>query len=104
MFSRLNQTRAGVSIRIFVTALALVLVCMCFPLTVFAREDLPKPHVQPGDGDGPAGVQDAVPIENHKDDITPLWIVHGCPSAGAIVISVVLWKAIVTLEITRQKH
>jgi hypothetical protein len=103
MFSRLNQFRAGVSTRIFVTALALVLVCTCFPLIVFARDDLPKPHLQPGDGDGPAGVQEAVPIESRSDDMVPLWVVPAYRYAGVVVVNFVFWRVLVTLEITRQE-
>ena len=102
MLLRLSQIRAGVQTRIFVTALALVLMCTCLPLTVFARDDLPKPHVQPGDGDGPAGVQDAVPADNHKHDSIRLWIVPDSQSIDVVVVNVVLWKVFVTLTIARR--
>jgi hypothetical protein len=103
MLSRLRQIAAGVWIRIFVAALALVLVWVCSPPSLCAREDPPKPHIQPGDGDGPAGVQDAVLMKDHTDDVLPLWFVGECSVVEVIVINVVILKTTIAFKIVVKK-
>jgi hypothetical protein len=60
-----SANREGISVfaRIAVFVVVLVLAATFMFGDVFARKDLPKPYIQPGDGDGPAGISEVV---SHK--------------------------------------
>ena len=85
MFSFVNRMKACPFKKALVIALACtVLSGMLAPATVAARE-AKRPHVIPGDADGPAGVQDAVVVRDRADtNVLPLCLSLGPWTGGFI--------------------
>lgn len=85
MFSFVNRMKACPFRRALVIALAgVVLSGVLAPATVAAR-DANSPYVIPGDADGPAGVVEAVVVQDRMDDdVVPLCLPLG-PWMGGVI-------------------
>jgi hypothetical protein len=95
MFSSLNRTGRRIWKRALVFALAgAVLSGILTPATVAARENR-TPYVVPGDQDGPAGVQEAVPVAERFGDILPVYLPAAPCASGFCWVRVdPSWRAV----------
>lgn len=97
MFSFVSRMDAGLFKRALVLALVCVFLCGITVPVVTAATDGRKPYIIPGDGDGPAGVQDAVVTQDRlTSDLLPLYLQLGPMSIGFVTIpgapsKIVIW-------------
>jgi hypothetical protein len=104
MFSFVNRMDTRLLKRVLVFALAGVLTFGALAPVKITAKDARKPHVIPGDGDGPAGVQDAVVVQGRgKSPVLPLWLPLGPTTNSFVVIRVALpktlpWFSMISIE------
>jgi hypothetical protein len=68
-----STNREGISVfaRVAVFVVGLALAVTLVVGGAYARDDLPKPYIQPGDGDGPAGISESVSQKVGEDNLIP---------------------------------
>ena len=101
MFSFVNQIDAGLFKRALVLGLFGVFLCGTLIPTTVAAKDHRNPSIIPGDGDGPAGAQDAVLIQDRMNsNILPLCLKLWYPSIGLVAMRVASSRTVIWVEPT----
>jgi hypothetical protein len=96
-----SANREGISV---IVRVALFVVSLTLTLTfvvggVSAREDLPRPYVQPGDGDGPAGISESVSHKVLEDNSMPICLTNNYENNRDASVFLITFKSFLNLQV-----
>ena len=99
MNSSANREGLSVFVRVAALVLSLALIFAFGVGKVSAREELPNPYIQPGDGDGPAGISESVSQkEAGEDDMIPTLLANDIEETRGADVFVFTVKRLISLQ------